>query len=510
MHTTTVAPGATTAVPAPRRLTTRILQHGWVGAVVLAAGWGAAAGLLTPRSPQTTAAALASILVSLAVGVAAGVLTRSRWAMLVAPVVFAVAFEIVRMPLDGPTVDAPHLSTYGVFAFVVGRGFHALLSLLPMAVGAAWGAFALARRNGHFRAGRGRGILRWVAVTASVVLVVGVTLAVGRPSSTAPITGADGAPLPGSIAELTSIDANGHELGLMIRGHNTDNPVLLFLAGGPGGSELGAMRNHLAALEQHFTVATLDQRGTGRSYPALDPSDTYTLQSAIADTLATTNYLRERFAVDRVVLVGQSWGTILGVLAVQREPGLYSAFVGLGQMVSPVETDRIFYTDTLAWARQQGQTGLATELQEIGPPPYTSMLDYETTLSFEQEVYPYDHAGNSEGAGGFSENFFVPEYSFVDQVHMLASFMDTFGALYPKIQDVDLRQNAPTLGVPVFFVQGAHEAPGRSKPFTQWYADLTAPSKEMVVFDRSGHRPLFEQPDEFVEFMTTQVEPATR
>ena len=480
------------------------------GRVHLAAGWGALAGVLTPRSPQTTAAALASIVVSLAVGVAAGLFTRSRWAMLVAPVVFAVAFEIVRMPLDGPTVDAPHLTTYGVFALVVGRGFHALLSLLPMAAGAAWGAFALARRDGHFRGGRGRSVLRWAAVTASAVLLVAVTLVVARPASTAPITGADGEPLQGSIDELTSIDVNGHELGLMIRGHNTANPVLLFLAGGPGGSERGAMRNHLAALEQHFTVATLDQRGTGTSYPALDPSDTYTLPSAIADTVATTKYLRNRFAVDRVVLVGQSWGTILGVLTVAQEPTLYSAFVGTGQMVSPVETDRIFYTDTLAWAREQGQTGLAAELQQIGPPPYTSMLDYETALTYEQVVHPYDHTGNSEGAGGFSENFLVPEYSLVDQVHLLAGFMDTFGALYPKIQEVDLRRDAPTLAIPVFFVQGAHEAPGRSEPFAQWYADLAAPSKESVVFDRSGHRPLFEQPDEFVEFMTTHVEPATR
>jgi len=368
------------------RLTSRILAHGWGAAVGLAAAWGAAAGLLTPRSPQTTAAALTSIAVSLVVGVAAGVLTRSRWALLVAPVVFAVAFEIVRMPLDGPTVDAPHLSTYGVFAFVVGRGFHALLSLLPMAVGAALGAFALARRDGHFPAGCGRSVLRWTAVTASVALVAGVAIAVGRPSSTAPITTADGTPVAGSIAELTSIDANGHELGLMIRGRDTDNPVLLFLAGGPGGSELGAMRNHLSGLEEHFTVATLDQRGTGTSYPALDPRDTYTLQSAIADTIATTNYLRKRFSVDRVVLVGQSWGTILGVLTVRSEPALYSALVGVGQMVSPVETDRIFYTDTLAWAREQGQGALATELQKIGPPPYTSMLDYETTLSSEQEA----------------------------------------------------------------------------------------------------------------------------
>ena len=479
----------------------------WVLAVGLAVTWGVLAGLLTPRSPQTTVAALVAIAVSLGVGGCGGMLTRSGWAVVVLPVTFVVAVELSRMPVSGPTVDLPHLSTYGVYALVVGRGFHAILTLLPMAVGAAWGVLA-ARRTGPRPGNRGRAVLRWTAVTASVAVLVALTAAVARPATTPPITDPDGAPVAGSIAELTSIDANGHELGLMIRGHDTSNPVVLFLAGGPGGSELGAMRNHLPALEEYFTVATLDQRGTGTSYPALDPTDTYTLESAIADVTATVDYLRDRFGQERVVLLGQSWGTLLGVLAVHREPALYSAFVGTGQMVSPVETDRIIYEDTLSWARRRGTTGLAAELEEIGPPPYSSMLDYETALSSEHAVYPYDHTGNSEGEGGFSENFLVPEYSLVDQVHLLAGFMDTFGTLYPRIQDVDLRRDASALEVPVFFVQGAHEARGRAQPFEEWYSGLVAPRKSLTVLDSSGHRPLFEQPDEFVQAMATLVRPA--
>jgi hypothetical protein len=160
----------------------------WVVAVGLAAMWGVLVGVLTPRSPQTTIAALTSILVSLALGVAAGRLTRSRWAMLVAPLVFAVTFEIVRMSLEGPTVDAPHLSTYGVLALLVGRGLHALLSLLPMTIGSARGAFAAARRHGHLHAGRIRGLLRWTARRGRP----GITLGIGRPASTAPITDTNG------------------------------------------------------------------------------------------------------------------------------------------------------------------------------------------------------------------------------------------------------------------------------------------------------------------------------
>ncbi len=297
---------------------------------------------------------------------------------------------------------------------------------------------------------------------------------------------------------------------MMIRGRSIHNPVLLFLAGGPGGSEMGAMRKHLPALERHFTVVTWDQRGTGKSYDTLDPTDTYTLKSAIGDTIAVTNYLRDRFGQDKIYLLGQSWGTTLGVLAVQDRPELYRAFIGTGQMVSQLATDRIFYRDTLAWARKTGNDGLADQLTKIGPPPYDRMLDYETALAHEHDVYPYDHTGNSEGEGGFSENFFVSEYTLIDQVHLLGAFMDTFSVLYPQLQHIDFRRTATNFTVPMFFVEGAHEADGRAQPFAQWYPMIHAPIKDLTVLDNSGHRPLWEQPDEFVHYMVNTVLAQTR
>lgn len=481
------------------------LRSRWLLVVAVAAGWGSLAGWWTPRSPLTTGEALGSIAISVAVGFAAGAVVRSRWSLLAAPAVSAVVFELTRLGTDGPTVDGIHATLYGLMAFAVGRGFHALVSVLPMVLGAAFGA-GLARRGGPVAPRRGwaRFLRRGVAVVAAVGLgAFAVVLA--RPASTEPIAGPDGRPLAGSVAELSAVQVGGRQLGMMIRGQSTDNPVVLFLPGGPGGSDRGAMRRHLPGLEKYFTVATWDQRGTGTSYPALDPTSTYTLNSSVADTIAMTNHLRQRFGQDKIYLLGQSWGTIVGVLAVQKQPQLYTAYVGTGQMVDPLETDRIFYTDTLAWARKNGNTTLADRLTVIGQPPYRQMLDYETALAHEHEVYPYDHTGNSEGAGGFSENFFVPEYALIDQVHLLGSFMDTFAVLYPQAQKLDFRTDVDTLGAPAYFVEGAHEARGRAEPFQQWYAALSAPRKELAVLATSGHRPLFEQPKEFVAFMKDTV-----
>ena len=477
-----------------------------VGAVAV---WSALAGWWTPRGPLTTSQAIWSILLSLLVGAIVGLFTRSRWSILAAPVMFAALFELVRIGTDGPTVDGISTSTYGLIALVVGRGFHATLSLFPMAFGAAIGAGAARRlradtSNGAAGQGRWAHVRRGVALVAALGLV-GYSVMLIRPASTDPIVDADGEEIAGSIAELTTVDVNGHDLGLMIRGHDVDNPVLLFLAGGPGGSELGGMRIHLPELEEHFTVVTWDQRGAGTSYTELDPTDTLTLDSYIDDTIVVTDYLRDRFGQDQVYLLGQSWGTTLGVLAVQQHPERYHAFVGTGQMVSQLATDIIFYDDTLTWARDTGNSGLVEDLLAIGPPPYDEMLDYEVALANEQEVYAYDHSPNAEGQGQMSENLFVEEYEFIDQVHILGAFMDTFAVLYPQLQEIDFRNSDTSFEVPMFFVQGAHEADGRAEIFAEWYPMVDAPIKDLVVLDTSGHRPLFEQPDEFVAYMTDTV-----
>ncbi len=271
--------------------------------------------------------------------------------------------------IDGPTVDGIHLgSTYGIIAFVLGRLVPGILVLLPMILGAAYGVWFAGRLGND--ASAPTGAVGWTLMGLATLALIAVAVLVARPATTQPIIGPDGEPLPGSIAELITVPIGGHDQAMMIRGRNIENPVLLYLAGGPGGTDLGAMRADVG-LEQHFVVVTWEQRGAGKSYAALDPVDTLTLDQMVADTIEVTNYLRERFGQDKIYLVGNSWGTILGVLAVQRHPELFHAYVGTGQMVSPRETDVMFYEDTLAWAEQTGNDALAATLGQNGPRPTT-------------------------------------------------------------------------------------------------------------------------------------------
>ncbi|HEU4515188.1 MAG TPA: DUF6064 family protein [Nocardioidaceae bacterium] len=486
-----------------------LLRHPRLPGVLVALAASTVAGLVadwwTPRGPVTSGQALAAMAIGLTVGLVSGAAMRSRWAMLLAPAVFVLVFELGRVDAVGPSVDAVDLSSFhGLAAFAVGRLFHAVLVVLPMLLGVALGrAWALRGTVGtppSRRARVGRAVRRTAVLVTAVALLL---LAVGmlRPGATAPIVTTDGEPVAGSVAELTKVEVNGHDQWLMIRGNSADNPVLLFLAGGPGGFEIGTMASEAKPLEQDFVVVTWEQRGTGKSYASFDPGESLTFDGAVADTLEVTEYLRDRFGVDEVFLVGNSYGTLLGVRAVQDRPELYAAFVGTGQMVSIRETDQMFYEDTLDYAERTGDQALVDELRQNGEPPYDDPADYTATVNGERQWNDYSDITGFPGLREPLDYLGAEEYSLVDKVRSLTGLVDTHALMYPGLQDIDLRADAPRLSVPVYLVQGAHEARGRAVLAAEWFEQLQAPRKEWFTFEVSGHRPFAQEPERFREVM---------
>jgi proline iminopeptidase len=474
---------------------------GVLAAFVLAAGFGLISAWLTPRGPITTSEALISMGVALVVGVGAGLVLANRWSILATPVVFAAVFELARLGVEGPTVDAINLSgMYGIIALVLGRVVLGLLVLAPLALGSVYGV-RLAGRLGNTTSAT-MGGLGWTLTGVVTLAIAAMAFFIAIPASTAPVVGSDGGPLAGSVAELTTVTIGGHDQTMMIRGRSVDNPVLLYLTGGPGGTDIGAIRRDVT-LEQDFTVVAWDQRGAGKSYSALDPTDTFTTAQLVSDTVEVTTYLRDRFDEAKIYLVGQSWGSTLGVLAAQQHPELYHAFVGVGQMVSQRETDIMFWEDTLTWAEETGNTGLAETLRRNGPPPYENLMHYDPFIAREHDWTPYPEFDSNNEMPAI---LFVPEYSWMDRINAFKGFLDTAGVLYPQLQGIDFRQDVPTLEVPFYMVLGEHEARGRAVLAEEWFDMLNAPAKEAFVFEGSGHRAHFDRPGEFAKVMDHVLE----
>jgi proline iminopeptidase len=451
-----------------------------------------------PRGPLTTAQAVVLLLGALTVGVGLGVVVRRRWVWAVGPALFVLAYELRWLGVDGPMFDRPPMdSVLALLALGLGRGWLGVLVILPLLVGVAHGS-GIGRRLGwggdavapvHPLRSR---ILTAVATAVVALLLLGLV----RPPSTPAIVDERGEPIAGSIAELDTIEVGGHEQALLLRGHDRDAPVLLHLEGGPGGTGLGAMRLFGGLLEEDLVVVTWDQRGTGKSFAALEPRETLTVDRTVADLLEVVDHLRARFDEERIYVLGNSWGTTLAVLAAQERPEVFHALIGTGQMVSQRETDVRMYERMIAEGRAAGDADRVRQLEELGPPPFEDIVDYAPLL-----VQPSDHPETEWPA-----NVLVSEYTLLEQVNSAPALLETFAAIYPQLQDIDFRRDVPTLSVPIYDVQGADEDPARSELAGEWLADLEAPSIRGWVVENAGHRPHLQYPEEFARIMRTVLE----
>lgn len=324
-------------------------------------------------------------------------------------------------------------------------------------------------------------------------------------ASTPPILDVNGKPIPNSIAVLEKVKLGGSEEWISIRGKDSRNPVLLFLAGGPGGSQLVTARRALAGLEDRFVVVNWEQPGAGKSFDAVDRSK-LTPDRYITDTRELVLNLRQRFGKEKVYVLGESWGSALGIMVVQRYPDLFHAFIGTGQMVAFLENDRICYDFALRLAAERGDTKQVEKLKQQGPPPYYGNDVLWKSATYLTETLNYMNQ-NPAIANGFNtlQDLAGSEYGLYDKVNFIRGLLDTFGVVYQQLWDVDFRKQATRLEVPVYFLIGRHDVNAPPKLTEEYFNLLTAPHKELIWFERSGHNPWVNESTKFVDAIVNKV-----
>jgi pimeloyl-ACP methyl ester carboxylesterase len=350
----------------------------------------------------------------------------------------------------------------------------------------------------------------WKGITMGIggMLIVAVLAVVISQALafTPPITDANGIPLPNSIASLEKVDLNGSEQWVSIRGRDVNKPVLLFLAGGPGGSQLVTARRALGGLEEHFVVVNWEQPGAGKSFDAVNRQQ-LSPERYVTDGIALTNHLRERFGEERIYILGESWGSALGIWMVQRNPELFHAFIGTGQMVAFLEKDLMSYYFVLNLMKEQGNTAKLEQLEQQGPPPYYGKGVAMKEAAFLMETFNYMNADPNIADDGFNtfQDLAGSEYGLYDKVSWFLGALVTMDVVYPQLWDVDFRVQAAQLEVPVYFLLGRHDVNAPPVLAEEYLELLDAPHKELIWFERSGHNPWVTESAAFVEVVVNKA-----
>jgi pimeloyl-ACP methyl ester carboxylesterase len=298
--------------------------------------------------------------------------------------------------------------------------------------------------------------------------------------------------VPGSIASLEMVDIGGTPQCILVRGQSIRNPAILFLHGGPGMPSMYLAHRFQRPLERDFVVVQWDRRGAGKTYRKDTPPELMSVTQEVADTVEVVDLIRSRFGNSKVYLVGHSYGTYLGMIVAQRFPGLFHAYVGIGQLAYSEKRNREVQDH---WIRDQARARGDEEL----------LSRLNAKLPIDREKWLFKYGGALYNKKSFTALLLIglraPEYSLMDALKVRRGVNFTSKNMkYDAIKE-DLIDAVQRLEIPAYFFTGRHDY---TDPFecTEEYAHrLRAPKSEVVWFEESAHFPFLEEPEKFAREM---------
>ena len=325
-----------------------------------------------------------------------------------------------------------------------------------------------------------------------------------RLGHTPPFRTPAGQVVPGSVAEVGYCRLGGVDQWVMIRGENLADPPLIHLHGGPGFSETRLLRHFNSDLEKRFTVVYWDQRGAGKSFDASLPESSMTVDRFIVDLGELVDMVCARVGQEQVVLHGHSWGSALGVIYANRHPQRVAAYVGTGQIGDWSAAESASYAYALAEAQRRDNRAALKALRAIGPPPYpaSSVFKERTWVQrLDGQLSPRALLRLGRIALGGTES------SLLDLPRQFRGFRFSMNAMWDEVSNLNLLRDAPELRVPVFFFLGRRDHWVPPETSMAYFDALSAPSKEVLWFDESGHEPFVDEPAEFNQAVAEMVRP---
>jgi proline iminopeptidase len=314
-------------------------------------------------------------------------------------------------------------------------------------------------------------------------VVIGAHLALCEGADAQPVSCAARSSSEGKrVEEAGFVSIGGIDQWVTIRGDDNSNPILLHVHGGPG-IAFSAFTAEFAPYEADFTVVQWDQRGAGCTFGRYgqDTPD-LTLERITADGIELAAHLQQRLPGASIVVLGHSFGSIVGVQMVHGAPERFAAYVGTGQFTSFAAT----VDAQIAFMRGRVVPGDAAsiaqldELRALVAPPLQKFGAVSRLLPTRA---PASHVAFMQGLQSRAAETMTP----TELERWQAGRGASGPALIPQIAAVDLLAAINRLELPFVVIQG------RDDPITPpllaraFFEHVEGPAKELVIVEGAGH-----------------------
>ena len=315
-----------------------------------------------------------------------------------------------------------------------------------------------------------------------------------------------GAVLPDSVSEKCYIDVDGGKIGMMIMAENKNRPVLLLCGGGPGISEYLLEDMYPTGLAEKFVVCYLEYRGTGLSYASDCRTEDLTTERYIADVVAVTKYLSERFQQERIYIMGHSFGSYVAIKTVQDFPQYYHAYFAMSQMCNQKESEYLAWEYMKEQYEQAGNKKMVERFEALPIRESQEMYEQYMFSSMLRDTAMHElGVGTTRDMNSVITDLIFPSlrckaFTWKERINIWRAKM--ISSKFPITYDAwneNVFEEVKTLEIPIYFFAGKYDYTCCYSLQEEFYNQIEAPKKEFYVFEHAAHSPIFECPEEAKE-----------
>lgn len=265
------------------------------------------------------------------------------------------------------------------------------------------------------------------------------------------------------------VEIGGIKQYFRVNGKDAEKPLLLYLHGGPGAAVSAHKDLVTGKLEDHFIVVHWDQRNSGKTLE-LNQAAAPNLEQMNKDAEEVMSFLLNCFGKEKLVVLGNSWGTVLGFHLAKKYPEKVNAFIAVSPVVSNLKSQQKTLQIFKEHFQKEGNTKAVQQLSEVKI-PYENVKQMLVQYRWETEF------------GGEQ----MTDEQFSQLLSYFQNWEKMWMPLYRELYKVDLEKSVTSIDCPVFFIVGNKDYTTYFKITEAYFNRLKAPSKKFFWIENTGH-----------------------
>lgn len=265
-----------------------------------------------------------------------------------------------------------------------------------------------------------------------------------------------------------------------------EDPVLLFIHGGPGQSEASLAYKVEEFAGRNYNIVYYDQRGAGKTWLKNKKAkpDTALLKE---DLLQIVQYLKKAYHKEKIGIIGHSWGSVLGSMFALEHPEHTLFYVGCGQVINLMENEQTGFAKLRDAVEKSGSKKDLKKLEKIGEYP----VDYFNLDVYRKMGKVRDLQAKYQLAATFDKSMIKviknsPVTGVKDLLPLITGMMVNMQVM-KELMSFDLRTYGISYQVPVYYVLGENDQQTPIEISMKYFEEIQAPEKKLYLIPNAGH-----------------------